>query len=95
MNLKPVIIKVYAEIIEMQYFNQASIVVNRKLDLYGLKYECDSKRFETLYYYVIWKIELKGFAVIDVIYRLLKKTLYKYYRNWDFIFEVSLTEKEV
>ena len=85
-------IKVYTEIIEMQYFNQVSLVVNRKLDLYDMKYECDEKRFETLYYYVIWKIDFKQFWQHDSVYKVLVKTLYKYYRNW--YFEISMNFKE-
>lgn len=85
-------IKVYTEIIEMKYFKQVSTVVNRKLDFYGLKYDHDEKWFETLYYYVIWKIELKEFWKYDTIYKALVSTLYKYYRNWDFT--ITITSKE-
>lgn len=86
-------IKVYTEIIEMKYFQQVSTVVNKKLDLYGFKYEHDERWFETLYYYVIWKIEFEQFLYLDSIYNALVSTLYKYYRNWDF--EITITFKEL
>lgn len=90
-----VIIKVYAELLRIGYYEELVVSVNRKLDYYDLKYECDQRRFEALYVYVIWKIEPKSIIKLDYIYSYLKKILYKHYLKWDFIIEINTKEKGV
>ena len=93
MKIGTLIIKVYAELLEIQSIEILQAAMYRTLISVSDKFDFDYKRFGYFAATLIWVIPLKIFWKNDRIYDILKTTLNKHFTNWNFEITLTITEK--
>lgn len=93
MKIGNLIIEIYAELLEKQSIEILQNAMNQPLLSVSDKYDFDYKRFGYFAASLIWVVPLKIFWKNDQIYKTLRDTLNKYFKNWKLTITITIHEK--